>query len=579
MATNVLNRVVRHLRHSAMQQATAALRDGDLLEAYIGRRDEAAFEALVRRHGPMVLGVCQRILRNVADAEDAFQATFLVLVRKARSIRKRGAVANWLYGVAHHTALKARIMNRKRRSKELAAGTAPKPQVAEEVGQQLQTLLDGELSLLRDKYRIPIVLCDLQGKTIKEAAAHLGWPQGTVATRLRRGRSLLARRLTKHGLAFSGAVLTGALSAHVAQPAVPPALLSGTLHAAGVIGAGQTLLAGAISTKVAALTEGVLKAMLVSKLKNATAMVLVLALLGMGAGGISRSADADDKEVHAVQNAAAEGGRSRKPAGSGEERLLISSQVSGFIVDVVKLGDNVRQGDVLVRLDDRAAKADLDRARANLDAAKAVLTASSTEVALATRRVERMKDFFEQNAIAKRTYDEAVSNRDQSRARLDHKKAVVKVAEADLEKAQLVLTQHSLRSPVAGIVRTVFKQQGTFVKTGERILEIGAIQPAPARKQEGPASDNLKRQIALLEADVAELQERAAWSERMAQLGYMTKLQAQADRTRLQQAIADLEHARKQAVLRPPAGATALEGLAARFRYRVPIETGYTEFS
>jgi multidrug efflux pump subunit AcrA (membrane-fusion protein) len=323
----------------------------------------------------------------------------------------------------------------------------------------------------------------------------------------------------------------------------------------------------------------VLKAMLLSKLKSTMAVVLILALLGMGAGGISRSAGPDDKEVQAVQDSSAEGGRSRRPAGPNEERLLISSQVSGIIVDVIKLGAKVRSGTVLVRLDDRAAKGELDRARATLEASKADHARAKAQLALASSRAERMKNLVAQKAIEKTVYDEALASLDQSRAALDRTQALVKVAAADLEKAQLLLTQHILCSPTAGTIRAVFKQPGAFVTAGARILEIGAIQPATTRKQGRAATDDLKKQIDMLEAEVARLEERAEWSERMAKRGYMTNLQAQTDRARLQQAMADLEHARKEAALRPPAGGTALEGLAARFRYRVPIQTGYTEFS
>src|SRR5262249_58233758 len=143
------------------------------------------------------------------------EATFLVLVRKAGSLRARGLVGNWLYGVAHNTALKAKAMNRTRRAKEREAGTVPKSEAVEEVWFQVQAMLDEELGRLPDKYRIPIVTCELEGQTIKQAARQLGWPQGTVATRLTRGRALLARRLARHGLALSAGAAAGAL-AHAA---------------------------------------------------------------------------------------------------------------------------------------------------------------------------------------------------------------------------------------------------------------------------------------------------------------------------------------------------------------------------
>ncbi len=174
MATNTFDAVLDNLRRVCRRQEVAGLTDGELLECFIARRDESAFEALLRRHAPMVLGVCRRTLRHEADAEDAFQATFLVLVRKAGTIRPRTLVGNWLYGVARTTALKAKAMRSKRRVKEKTAGTRPKPETPPEVWRQLETVLDQELQALPDRYRAPIVLCDLEGKSIKEAARQLG---------------------------------------------------------------------------------------------------------------------------------------------------------------------------------------------------------------------------------------------------------------------------------------------------------------------------------------------------------------------------------------------------------------------
>ncbi len=281
MATNAINRVFQQLRQTALRQDGAGLTDGELLESYITRRDEGAFEALLSRHGPMVLGVCRRILRNGADADDAFQATFLVLVRRAASIRPREMVSNWLYGVARITALKAKAMNYKRRAKENEAGTLPKPSTAENDWEKEQSLLDEELGRLPDKYRVPIVLCDLQGKTIKEAARHLNWPQGTVATRLTRGRRLLALRLSKHGLTLSVSALALLISSMAVSASVPASLMAATTKAASLFAAGQAA-ARVVSAKAAALTEGVLGTMLLSKLKLGTIAVVVTVLLGIG---------------------------------------------------------------------------------------------------------------------------------------------------------------------------------------------------------------------------------------------------------------------------------------------------------
>jgi RNA polymerase sigma factor (sigma-70 family) len=168
MTTGTLGGVLRHLRRAGLPQDSRT--DGRLLDDFLSRRDDEAFAALVRRHGPMVWGVCRRLLPNEADAEDAFQATFLVLVRKAASIARRAAVANWLYGVAHRTALKAKAMNHSRRAKERAAGSIPRAEAEETVWQELLPLLDEELSRLPDRYRAAILLCDLEGVPVRQAA-------------------------------------------------------------------------------------------------------------------------------------------------------------------------------------------------------------------------------------------------------------------------------------------------------------------------------------------------------------------------------------------------------------------------
>src|SRR5262245_49094531 len=273
MPTDIPNRVLQQLREADGRT------DAELLDHYVTRRDEAAFEGLVRRHGPMVLGVCRRVLGNHADADDAFQATFLVLVRKARSVRARSLVANWLYGVAHNVALKAQAMNRQRRTKEEEAGTVPRPEPGGDAWAELQGLLDSELSRLPDRYRVPIVLCDLEGQTIQGAARHLGWPQGTTATRLSRGRALLARRLARHGVKLSAVALTVALSHRAAPAEVPAALALSTTRAAHLWATGPAA-AGEIPARAAALAEAAVRSMLLAKLKAATASLLAVTLVG-----------------------------------------------------------------------------------------------------------------------------------------------------------------------------------------------------------------------------------------------------------------------------------------------------------
>ncbi|MGH7223635.1 MAG: RNA polymerase sigma factor [Gemmataceae bacterium] len=163
MPSNTINEVIQYLRTTLLRDG-ADLTDGQLLECFVNRREPTALEALMRRHGPMVWGVCRRILDNHHDVEDAFQATFLVLVRKAGSIRSGAKVGNWLYGVAHQTALKARATRTKRKARERPMADVPEPAVSQkDPWSDLQALLDEELSRLPDKYRVAIVLCDLEG--------------------------------------------------------------------------------------------------------------------------------------------------------------------------------------------------------------------------------------------------------------------------------------------------------------------------------------------------------------------------------------------------------------------------------
>src|SRR5262245_30852588 len=184
MATSQLRRIIQNLAHVGLGEIGAGLSDGQLLESYIRTREQEAFAALVQRHGPMVWGVCRRILGH-QDAEDAFQATFLVLARKAAAIVPREMIANWLHGVARQTALKARATTAKRGAREKQVMAMPEPALeTQQFWDDVRPLLDLELGRLPDKYRAVIVLCDLEGRTHKEAARHLRVPLGTVASRL-----------------------------------------------------------------------------------------------------------------------------------------------------------------------------------------------------------------------------------------------------------------------------------------------------------------------------------------------------------------------------------------------------------
>ncbi len=267
-----------------------AASDGVLLERFVRSRDEAAFAELVDRHGAMVLGVCQRILHNRHDAEDCFQAVFLVLVRKAATVRPRQMVGNWLYGVAFRTALEARKMTARRRVIERKKSMLPAAESEAERWHALRPILDQELERLPDKYRILVILCDLEGKTRKEAAGQLGLPEGTAASRLARGRRLLANRLARRSVAFSVATLAVVLAQNAHPAAVPDWLAC----AATRLAAGENP-GGIVSPMAVTLAARIVGSMLLTRLTIAGAAFMLLLVLGLGAGAFIPAAQAERK--------------------------------------------------------------------------------------------------------------------------------------------------------------------------------------------------------------------------------------------------------------------------------------------
>jgi RNA polymerase sigma factor (sigma-70 family) len=370
------NRLLEHLRRLAAKAEGEPRGDGQLLEHFIHRRDEAAFAALLRRHGPMVRGVCRRILGNVHDADDAFQATFLVLVRKAESIRPREAVGNWLYGVAYRTALEARRRLTRRHARETALHPAlPASQPVESLS-ELGALLDRELSRLGDKYRLPIILCDLEGRSRKEVARHLAIPEGTLSSRLATGRKKLAARLTRLGFAVTAASLAELLAESTAAASVPLSLLNATTQAALLTAAGPAAVSGCISATVSTLTEGVMKAMFIAKIKTATLVLCGVAALGLGTGGVyyqTRAGAADvparvsrdeqGQQPRAARAAQQDVEKWRDIAKEAQEReQKLRAEVEGLRAKLEKLQDVVKQQEAKMRSELEARERELKEA-------------------------------------------------------------------------------------------------------------------------------------------------------------------------------------------------------------------------
>ncbi|MBI1830429.1 MAG: sigma-70 family RNA polymerase sigma factor [Planctomycetes bacterium] len=254
--------------------------DGDLVGQFIESKDEAAFAELVRRHARMVLGVCQRVLDNPHDAEDCFQAAFMVLVRKAATIKPRDMVGNWLYGVAYRTALEARKMTARRRIREKKKSEMPRHEAEPDLWEDLRPILDQELSRLPDKYRAVLIACDVEGRTRREVAEAFDLPEGTIASRLSRGRDMLAKRLKRRKMIITASMVAVLLAERASATCVSLPLVESTLDAAALLAAGKPI-DGVVRASVPVLMNAVVKTMLWAKLTLGSAALVILTILGI----------------------------------------------------------------------------------------------------------------------------------------------------------------------------------------------------------------------------------------------------------------------------------------------------------
>jgi RNA polymerase sigma factor (sigma-70 family) len=285
MANAPASIVLRHIRDLVGVESTSPLSDQQLLQRFRAQRDQAAFEALVRRHGSLVGGVCRRVLGNLHDAEDAFQATFLVLARKAASIHKSESVGGWLYRVAYHVAVKAKSRASSRKEREQQARTSGVMDPLSEVtGRELMSILDEELQRLPERYQAPLVLCHLEGHTRDEAAQRLGWSLGTFKRRLDQARAILRGRLARRGLTLAATLVATDVGQQAGASVVPSVVVSSTARA---------VLEATIPESVATLADGAIPALLVLKPKVVAGGVLLLAaVLAIGVSIFTRPASA-----------------------------------------------------------------------------------------------------------------------------------------------------------------------------------------------------------------------------------------------------------------------------------------------
>jgi RNA polymerase sigma factor (sigma-70 family) len=304
MARAPSRRALRQLHTLFRSGAIGQQSDEELLERFVASRGEdaeAAFAALVERHGAMVLGVCQCVLRNRHAAEDAFQATFLVLARKAAGVAHKEQLASWLFGVARRVALDARARSSRLVAREKRLnGMLPAEPPDCAFKSELRAVLDEELARLPERHRSAIILCELEGLSRRQAAVRLGVSEGTLSSRLARGKARLREQLTRRGVALSATAVAGIFARDARAVSVPPALFDSTIRCATLI-AGGSSLAGVVSTSVATLTEGVLKAMLLSKLKIVGLGLITLVLVTGGVGVVAQDHPSSEDRLKALE--------------------------------------------------------------------------------------------------------------------------------------------------------------------------------------------------------------------------------------------------------------------------------------
>jgi RNA polymerase sigma factor (sigma-70 family) len=436
MADKGLNRVVEYLRRAAGPKGASALADAQLLERFVEEGDSAAFEILVWRHGGMVLHVCGRHLRRHHDVEDAFQATFLVLVRRARSIRKGQSLSSWLYKVAYRVALRARRETARRADIEESLLTGPSPEAGTPACRaDLSLVVLEELNRLREKYRLPLVLCYLKGLTTAEASKQLGCPQGTIHSRMSAARDQLRKRLARRGFTLPAAGLGTVFCTSADAAVVPARLVTAAIQTAMHVQSGKALVGGA-APKVVALAEGVLKSMFMTKLRLGGAAFAALCVISVAVGQLMPVVFADKPGTGA--KASLVGGRTDtlalpleastrlgiqigtiQPRGEAQRQVLnligtlnydpdslfiVRSRYPGEVAEVglvvdaanpknprprpVRFGDKVKQGDVLAVLWSQ-----------QIGAARAAMVDAICALSLSQDTLTRYKDLYEKGAM------------------------------------------------------------------------------------------------------------------------------------------------------------------------------------
>jgi RND family efflux transporter MFP subunit len=457
--------------------------DAQLLERFVAARDDAAFELLVRRHERLVFGVCRRMLPDFRDAEDAFQAVFLALARKARGIARREALAAWLYRVAFRTAATARAKWARDAVRLRPLTAASNKSAPIEPSQEISACLDEELRRLPERLRAPTILCYLEGRTVDEAARELGCPRGTVASRLARARARLRWRLTRRGLSVPSVAVAAVISAEVSA-AETHALVGSAVRVVQWWNAGQGPARDGISARVIALSHEVLRAMSIKKLTNVAVLVIAAAglLLIGGTLGLQRDTGAAEPDKSQQRKPAAEKPLTEKDAPSPARPLVsrpqlrdaapfeefrgrlepalaidVPARASGRLENInCKAGANVKKGQVLFEIESTIPKENLLKAEANLMVAEAKRRASETDT-------KRLRALAQNKAVSQEELDRALST-------VEIDQASIQIARIDIERAKRELDATRVTAPCDGTVARIQINPGSHVVADKTIL-------------------------------------------------------------------------------------------------------------
>jgi HlyD family secretion protein len=486
-----LQRVANYLCKLSSRHLAETMSDRELLDRFIVQRDEAAFAALVARHGSTVRAVCRRVLGQEADADDAFQATFLILLRKAGSISKRESLASWLHGVAHRVSVRAKAgRTREHRLTRSIDGGSPNDVLQHVMVRELEQWLDQAVHGLPEQFRASFILCCLQGKSYAQAARMLGCAEGTVSSRVVRARERLQANLDRKGLGYATAAVALGLGQSAAP--VPPVLTESVLE---FVRQGIVIGSASTTTKAGLLAHGVIRSMFIAKIKIATAVVFVC-LAGAGVttqayfGNMAHANDAQDegasgRPLHDDDlvgiPSSREGiisfiGVEIKPGEKVPESRKFSAKVGDEVHEFrrLRIGDVVEKGQIIGQVYDALARAEAQSKAASVRAAEADKTSSEKTKEEAYQRWMTRKKLY--SSTEKTTSLEDVRGAELTYNRYVYetigKEEAVKVAQSELEKAKIILNSYQLRSGVRGTVRRIHKREGEAVRALETVVTL-----------------------------------------------------------------------------------------------------------